>query len=236
MKNSIALFFSIAFLFCYTSDAFGQTVKEVIHKMKTVYENDEFQINSTYYVYKGHHADKPFSQYKGIYCKLKGVVYQKAGELEVLSNKDFTLSISNENKQMTLNPPSSLEFNNLDLDKILGFCEKTSIETDETYYKIILKFPSNTDLPFSAVYLHINKLNFELYKMNIFYSYQKDFAEIFSEVDMEFPRLRIVYEPLSGKVDSKQEFLNVNNYLLIKNNSITPTGDYINYELNDLRK
>ncbi|MNU70463.1 hypothetical protein D3C71_598710 [compost metagenome] len=229
-----AAFFLLTFIFSIPS--FSMDAKELIGKMQKNYnDKSHIEYTCTYELFKGHKSDVVEERYKGFFYRNKSNVYQKIDETEFVYATDFFLQISHSEKMMSLSQAQKLINTTVDLDLALKHCSKTELEEKDGYYSITLIIKNNSDLPFSVVKMRIDKKEYFLERLDVYYSEALDFSQEYNKNDQDRPHLKITFD--EPKLNPKTlNYFELNRYFSKNSSGILKlTEKYAGYTLVDNR-
>jgi hypothetical protein len=229
-----AVFLLLAILVSFMSSS--MTVKELIGNMQKIYnEKSHMEYNCSYELFKNHKSDVVTENYKGFFYRDNSKVYQKIDEMEFVYTPEFFLQISNSEKLVALSQPQKLMSMPVDLDLALKNCSKTELEEKEGYYAVTLIIKNNSDLPFSVVKMRIDKKEYFLERLDVYYSDMSDFSEEFDKKDEQRPHLKITFD--KPRMNPKQKkYFELNTYFSKNSSGIMKLVEkYDGYTLIDNR-
>lgn len=207
----------------------------VMEKVKAVYSQKNMSYTTKYSLYKGHKSTTVHSSYEGEIYAYNSLLYQKIGKSEFLYGSDYFLHISHEEKAMVLGEPQKTMQQQVDLSQVLAECKNSEIIDKGDYYKIAFFMKTTSGIPCSVVKIRVDKKNYTLLRMDLYYSYFEDYSEEFGEVDMHQPHIKIEFGKVNFNPSERKELFELSQYLTQSNSVYTPTGTCKGYELIDQR-
>lgn len=217
------------------SIAKASDVEEVMKKMHAVYKTKTLSFNTTYSLFKGHFNKEVHSSYTGEIFKSEEGTYQKIKNTEFVYGKDFTLQISHDEKAMVVSNAQEAFFGNVDFEEVMKKCRSNKIIEKEDIFIIIFQLNITSRIPYSTITLKIDRSNYTLKQLDLYYSSQEDFSTKFEEKDLHQPHLQIEFNDISFKPNMSSSLLMRSTYLKIKNSALITTDKYKDYKLIDNR-
>ena len=216
--------------------SFGITVEEVLTQVKEKYSNSKsIEYNTTYELYKGVKSQEIHTSYEGYVYRHGDNAYQKIDDTESIFGSDYFLKINSTEKAVLLDVAQSNLNMEVDLSTILDGCTEKTVTDKGTYYSIRLKFNQVSENPFSLVYLRVNKADYTLQQLDLYYAAEQNFSEVYSVQDNAKPHLKIKFSNINTNPKENIEIFEFSNYISVTNNFLAPVGDYKDYELIDNR-
>ena len=102
-------------------------------------------------------------------------------------------------------------------------------------FLIVLELRATSQIPFSTITLIIDKSNYSLKQLDLYYSSQEDFSTNFKEKDLHQPHLQIKFSDIEFNPNKNTDLLRRSTYLKIENSVLTTTDKYEGYKLIDYR-
>ena len=234
MKVKSTILLLIGFLLSMTT--FGQSVSDVFKKLNTQYTNSKpLQYATKYSLYKDYQTKVVSQSYNGSFMKTAtNVVYMKIDDTEFINGKQFSVKINHKEKAMDVSNKPGLSTAEFDMNKLLVLCKIVSYKDYKVYWEIVMTPGEYSGLTYSKIVLNINK-NFTIQKQVFYYNTEVNFSTDYKKQNLSMPRLEIVYSNYNNNpVDSSK--MNVYSFFSIsKNNKITATAKYKDYEVSDVR-
>ncbi len=219
-----------------TSFSFGMNVEEVLKQVRENYTNvDQLEYFSTFELYKGHMTGSIHSSYSGYTYRKGSEVYQKIDQTEFIYGANYFLKISHKEKKVMLDLPQKNINMDIDPTVFLKNCSEKHLEDKGKYYSITLKYSYGGESPFGEVKMRVNKKNFDVLQLDFYYATQRDFSEDFRVKDFDRPHLKIKFEKMTRKPKTKNEFFDLEKYVINLNNLLSTTNYCNGYELIDNR-
>lgn len=211
------------------------SAKEVLQKMAAVYEkSSNYEVKQRYELFKGEKGSKVEYSYDGIFRKNKGNVYQKIDQTEFIVTNDFCLKISHSENIVELSKGDVYNNKDFDFEKTLKECKEVKLEETEKNYYLTLHLKQSSQVPYTRIELKINKSNFHLIQLDLYYWHQEDFSEDVKKKDMHTPHMRVYYLEFNrNKIPS--EIFEFTHYFEKKGHFIKLKGELEKYELIDQR-
>lgn len=228
----------IFYCFCFISfTSMAIDAKEVLNKMTEVYESlTVYEFSLRYDMFKGEKSTNVEESYEGYFVRNKNNSYQKIGTVEFISTPSFCLKISPEEEVVEMLPGQNFKNQNFDWEQTINECKDLILEELDNHYLITMNLKSSSQVPYRSVKLVVNRSNFHLEQVDMFYWQMEDFSKNPTITDFETPHLRITYSDLRKKTDVKDELFTLETYFTKTNNTISPSGSIKGYELLDYRK
>lgn len=229
--KAIIIFIGLA---CFGT-TFAQDVNSLLTKVHDAYNGKNVQYTTLYELFKGHKSNEVHSSYSGEVVSFNGDVYQKIDKTEAVYTKDFTLKINLEDHEMMISPGQKMESTELDLDLTLKDCSSSEVIDKGSFYRIVFRIKATSSLQCSVIKLEIEKSNFTIKQIDIYYSFLQDFSENFSTQDMQQPHLRIKFSNVNLNASTKPGLFSQTTYYSIVNSIPKATGKYASYTVYDNR-
>jgi len=226
----------LIYIFIFISlSSFGQSYKDVVNRINKNYSNlSALQLQLTYRLYKGYTDTKIVHEYTGVYEKNGLKTYRKISDAEFINFKDYALKINHKEKVIVVSKSVSLTAFDVDLEQTLSVCKDIKIvKKTNNSTEIILILKNMNDIPYSQVRFVVDK-NFWINSMTFYYAGQSNFGTFF-EQDLDFAKLEVIYSKLN-KATPRLNTIELQDYIRITNDVITPAVKYASYEIINLRK
>ncbi|MBL4862250.1 MAG: hypothetical protein JKY09_04425 [Crocinitomicaceae bacterium] len=224
----------IAF-FCCANSSHAIDVPSLLKKIQEVYASKSISYTSTYKLFKGHKSTTVHSSYQGeVYSDGKRV-YQKIKNTEFVYGSDFFLKISNDEKAMVLDLAQQINQSEINLDQALKECSSSRVIEKENHYTIVFRFKSTSTIPCSIVKMNVDKKNYTMKRIDLYYAYQQDFSSTYLQKDMHQPHLRIEIDNVKLNPKKRPHLFKLSTYLSTSNSILVLTEKYKNYQLIDNR-
>lgn len=217
--------------FLISSYGSAMDVQEVIRNMQKVYAQKELEYKCNYTLFKGHSTDEVYQSYNGYIYKSQGMLYQKINQTEQVYAKDFALEIDQDEKTISMGNAIQLPEVNFNLDAIFNECDKKLLEVKGNYYEVKLILKATSSLPFSEIVLNINKENFQLIQMDMYYSIVQDFSEKSRQEDLQYPHLKISMSHFTASPVRQDALFLLSTYVKKAGNTDTPSEKYTGYTI-----
>ena len=228
--------FLSALIICLAGLVHAMDARQVIERMQKVYrETPSFDYTCRYELFKGHKSNDVFDSYAGYMCRSKSGYYQKIDQSEFIYANDFFLKINHEEKAMLLDLPQKNIQLNADFDAALKNCSALKMEESEEHYEIIFLIKITSAIPYSVIRLRIDKKDYQLLRMDLYYTSAQDFSKDKNKPDFQQPHLRISFDKLNTRPKIKSGLFELATYLSKVNNILKPAGAYAGYDLIDTR-
>lgn len=211
--------------------------KEILKKMTSVYHSLEtYELYSKYDLFKGSKSSTVEESYQGYICKNGDKVYQKIDHTEFIITPTFCLKISNDEKIVELSRGQAYINQEIDFQKTIKECKELTVEEKDKMYYITLIIKNSSQVPFSTVKVKVNKSNYRIAQLDLFYTDMQDFSKDPKKKDLNQPHLRILYSDFSKKIEKvSNTVFNYETYFKTVNTMIVPIGLIKDYELIDNR-
>ncbi|MCG8573610.1 MAG: hypothetical protein MI810_01905 [Flavobacteriales bacterium] len=233
MNKFILLFFLLALNLPL---AFGSSVEDYLRKVQKNYENlKTFRLNLNYELYKGWQGTEVMDTYSSQFFRSEEESYRTLHNSIFISSQGLSLSVDHDDKLMTISDPIEEKVIDADLEKSLQMCQDTKVveqEDGSTKLRLILK--QKSDILYSAIDIIINE-KYQIKEIQLYYAHQYNFSSSYFQPEMDYPKLRITYGEIKKSWKEKDEHLNLGYYLSNTANQPTPTKEYSDYQIIDLR-
>lgn len=235
-KFKVKYTLSFLLLFFSVASVYGMDAKEVLRKMGEVYEKTSvYEFHMKYELFKGEKGTTVETTYAGYFMRNKTKVYQKIDQTEFITTPDFCMKISHTEKIAELMKGEAYKNQDIDFEKTIKECKEIKMEEQDTYYLITMVIKTASQVPFSKVKVKVNKSNFHLAQLDLYYSHQEDFSENPQKKDLHQPYVRVLYSKFSKKPSVAESVFNYNTYVKTVNSRVLLAGTIKNYELIDQR-
>lgn len=238
IRGKFRVKYTLAFLLLFFSgvSVFGMDAKEILRKMGEVYEKTSvYEFHMKYELFKGEKGTTVETTYAGYFMRNKTKVYQKIDQTEFITTPDFCMKISHTEKIAELMKGETYKNQDIDFEKTIKECKEIKMEEEDTYYLITMVIKNASQVPFSKVKVKVNKSNFHLSQLDLYYSHLEDFSENPQKKDLHQPHVRVSYSKFSKKPSVTDGVFNYGMYVKTVNNMVSLTGTIKNYELIDQR-
>lgn len=223
-------------LVLYSLSAHAISAEELLEKVNKKYANiTKIEYNTVYELYKGYKSTTVHSSYEGYLYRDGSKVYQKIDGTEIINGSDFSLKISHQEKAMALGLSAPYQQNDVDLSNALKNCKEKKVEDKGSYYRLKLVYNAISAAPVSVLYLRVNKEDFSLLQVDVYYSTEQDFSTTAGTTDYAKPHLKIRYKNITSTPQDKSYLFELSRYLKSSNNLLSPTGECEGYYLIDNR-
>jgi hypothetical protein len=226
--------YSILFVFI-SSLTLGQTTEQIIKNLNKGYtSNDYLSCNLKYNLYKNVKATKIHETYIGVFKKNKtGFVYQKISNTEFIMTNKTMLKVMHDDNVISVAKPSPFGIGDNLITSLLTFCKIESCKLINNTWKLVLIPKDKNELNYNKIEIYISK-NYKITKQKFYYNIGIDFSESLNKSDVHLPVLEIVYSNYSNAIINETYF-STQKYVTINGDKITPTKNYINYQIEDNR-
>lgn len=229
--KSILLFVVLAL----TVSAWSQDVHSVLTKVNETYSDKNVSYSTKYELFKGHKSNAVYSSYLGEVLSYASNVYQKIDKTEFIYTENFSVKINSQDKDLVVLAGKNNVNPELDLELALKECSSSKLEDKGSFYRIILSMKPESSLQCSVIKLEINKTNFTLNQIDIYYSFLQDFSAVYTQKDLNQPHMRIKFSNMNLDAISKAGLFSESSYYSVDENTIEPSGTYASYTLHDNR-
>ncbi len=213
----------------------GQSVGDVFKKMNAPFTAPKvLQFNTTYNLYKDYKTKVVHQTYSGTFLKnVSNEIYLKIDKTEFINTKKLSLKINHGEKAMIVSNSQEFSTGQFDVSKLIEFCKISSFKDFKSYWEIILVPKEFSGLNYSQIVINVSK-NYVLQKQIFYYNTGMNFSKDYKNQDLSNPRLEILYSTNNSSVNLSK--INTNVYFTInKNNKVSVTAKYKNYEVSDKR-
>lgn len=210
--------------------------KEILRKMCSVYEHEQtYELYAQYDLFKGPKSSTVEESYAGYFCRNKDKVYQKIDQTEFVVTPSFCLKISNSEKIVELMKGQVYKNQEIDFEKTMKECKEITVEEKDKMYYITMVIKTSSQVPFSTVKVKVNKSNYRMAQLDMYYTDFQDFSKDPKKKDLQQPHLRVLYSKFSKKISVSESVFVYTTYFKTTNSMISPTGVIKDYELIDNR-
>ncbi|PHR44317.1 MAG: hypothetical protein COA32_14990 [Fluviicola sp.] len=207
-----------------------QKVDAVFKKLEEKYgNNNEYAFSMSYKLYKGHNSGKLSEQYNAqLFHSSKGT-YQKIKNTEFVSTSQFSIKINHDEKAIVVTNGAKQNFFK-EYKNALKAASSYELSEKNGNYNINIFFFGPTNLPYYKLNLIVNKSNYELKEVNLYYSSETDFDPSFNTSEWAKPHLKILYTKGSMDQLDNSWFLK-ENYYKIKSGKLVLNDKYSGYSV-----
>lgn len=214
------------------ADVWSQNAAEVLYRANQFFrEKTEYQLNVMYSLYKTHQSTEVVEQYKGKSMRLNNHFYSRVKNTEQLILDDFSLTISNEEKIILMQPELKQLLTEFDVELVKKYGERLFLETKESEYWCTIVFNEKAGITFEKLVLRIDKSTFFINGLIYYFGEYHDFSENYQTKDLSRPRLEILFYDFSLKADVPSNLFNQKTYLVKSGNTWIGQGKYEDYEI-----
>lgn len=226
--------FSFLLIFI-TSLSFAQTTEQIIKNLNKVYTSNNFlSCNLKYNLYKNNKATKVHETYSGVFKKNKtGFIYQKINNTEFIMTNKTLLKVMHDDAVISVAKPTPFGLGDNLVTSLLSFCTIESCKKANSIWKLILIPKNKNELNYSKIEISISS-DYKIMKQKFYYNIGIDFSESLNKSDIHLPILEIIYNNYSNATVNETYF-STQKYVSINKDKITPTKNYINYQIEDNR-
>ena len=218
-----------------TGISWSQDVNTILTKVNTSYSNKNVSYSTRYELFKGHQSTNLHSFYVGEVVSHNGSVYQKIDKTEFVYTENFSVKINSDEKALVVLPGREKVSPELDLELALSDCASSKVIDKGSFYRIVLTMKPESSLQCSEIKLEVNKDNFTLNQIDIYYSFLQDFSTVFSQQDLNQPHMRIKFSNVNLEASGKDKLFSQTTYYSLNNGGLIPAGNYAAYTLHDNR-
>lgn len=212
--------------------SFGLSPEEIIEKMNSNYmKADRLEYNTVYSLLKGHKSTQVVESYQGYVYRENKDLYQRIHNTEFIYGQDFFSKINHDEKRMELGVPRVNQ--NMEVSDVVNLesCSKVELFDKGSYYSIKMYYVFGAQSPFSAVMLRVNKKDFKLLQIDLFYASFQNFSKEALQQDNAQAHLKIEFSKMTTKPKSKSDLFELAHYVSKTKNILNPTGKYSGYKL-----
>lgn len=204
--------------------------------LKESFENtfgkQEFEMETTYRLYKGLEGTKVFENYSGINAKKGNNFYQKIGAMELLIGNSFFVKLNHIDKEITIgtskkNFPDILSIDSV--SELLKYYCEGSITKEKEY--VVIEMDAIPEKHGDIAKMKIYIKNGKIIKQVFFLSQIKDFSiyeENKGEKSFDVARLEVDYKNIKHKVTDS--FFAKERYFTQQANKIIIGKEFKNFE------
>lgn len=221
--------------FFFVGLTWSQDVNSILTKVNAAYSNKNVSYLTRYELFKGHKATKVHSFYTGEVLSYEGNIYQKIDKTEFVYTDGFSVKINSEEKVIVVSNGQTNVSRELDLDVAMKECLSSKIIDKGNYYSIEMSMKPESSIQCSVIQLRVDKVNYTLQQIDIYYSFLQDFSEIYSQQDLHQPHMKIKFTNMNVKASNKPILFSESSYFSLKNNVLVAVGNYKTYTLHDNR-
>lgn len=215
---------------------FSLTADEVVSKLRDKYSNaSRIEYRTVYELFKTHASSEIVSSYNGYVYREGKLMYQKIHNTEFVYGVDFSLKINADEKAIQLNKrPQALDLE-LNLDETLQQCVEKSVKEMDRYYSVTLTLKQTSSIPLSVMKLRIDKKDFSLLQLDLYYSNHQDFSTDYRVKDLNRPHLRIRFTDITFAPVDNRSLFKLERYIEKRKNYLSPATTYKEYTFIDTR-
>jgi len=230
MRSAVIVFFWMSI-----GSVLGMDAREVLSRMQRVYATERLEYRCTYTLFRGPESQDVAESYGGYVYREGGYLYQQIAQTELIYGKDFFLKINHDEGAVSVDIAQQSPGVGINTEQALKECSEVLLDDGGAYYEIKLLLKRSSKLPFSVVSMHINKKNYELMQLDLYYTVVADFASGGGNTDLQAPHMRITFSELKTDPDRGHELLEFARYLKRDDQTLIPTGSCAGYEFIDNR-
>lgn len=231
-----ATYIFIATILLFSGNCFSMTAEEVLSRLKNNYSNvSRIEYKTVYELFKTHSSSEIVSSYNGYVYREGNLMYQKIHNTEFVYGADFSLKINSDEKAMQLSRRQQTLDLELNLDETLQHCKEKSVKEMDGYYSVTLTLKPTSAVPLSVMKLRVDKKDFRLLQLDLYYSVHQDFSTDYRVQDLQRPHLRIRFTKITFSPSDNKSLFKLERYIEKRRNYLYPAADYKDYTLTDLR-
>lgn len=209
--------------------------KEVLQKVRDTYSSRNISYNTEYKLYKGHKSNTVHTSYKGEVYSFEGNTYQKIDNSEFIYTKSYSLTINHDEKEIRLDKANQVFQSAIDFDALFSEYKELKLTEKDDSYSVVLYVSEYSSLPCSLIKLEVDKNNYQVRRVDIYYSYLQDFSQTFGKQDLEMAHLRIEFTSINMSPEERKEVFASSAYVIGKGKLAQPSKKYQNYVITDNR-
>lgn len=219
-----------------SSHCFSMTADEILNKLRSKYSTaSKIEYKTVYELFKNHQSSEIVTSYNGYVYRQGNLMYQKIHHTEFVYGADFSLKINSDEKVIQLNKKQQTLELELNLDEVLKECKEKSVKEIDNYYSVTLLFKQTSLLPLSVMKIRIDKGDFRLLQLDLYYATHQDFSTDYRVTDLQRPHLRIRFTDITFSPSDNKQLFNLGRYIETRKNYLYPSAIYKHYSLSDLR-
>jgi hypothetical protein len=203
--------------------------------VNATYTDKNVSYSTKYELYKGHKATKIHSFYTGEVLSQDGNVYQKIDKTEFIYTEDFSVKINSGEKALVVLAGQTNINPELNLELALKECSSSKLVDKGSYYSIEMTMNPMSSLQCSVIQLRVDKANFTLQQIDVYYSFLQDFSVVYTEQDLNQPHMKIKFTNMNLNASTKTGLFSQSSYYSIDNRTLKAIGKYATYTLHDNR-
>ncbi len=229
------LFFLLSFNFFAQSPAAEQILDNAICN----FDQENFQIQVDYKLYKGKEGGKVYESYSGLIAKQGNQFYQKIGPMEMLQHPKINIKLNSDDKEMLVASTSFKkdnggafietvfsqfrEFKNdfkielIKEDKSTYHLLLTPKQSYSQNYKFYILINKKDNLPVKQIFLTPTPIDFSRYDQSL------------ADNRNDYARIEISYNNYKNSVEN--DFFVLDRYVVEKDTSFVPVNKYAGYKL-----
>lgn len=221
----------------FATGAMSQHVDDILNRLREKYQQVErIEYTTVYELFKGHKSPEIVSSYSGYVYRDKKQMYQKIHSTEFVYGSDYFIKTNSDEKAIVLDKKQQLLGLEIDLDAVLKECREKKLKNEgDDHYTIVLALKAESQVPLSMVKLQVDKKNYTLKQLDLYYSTNEDFSADFRKTDLHQPHLRIRFQQVVLNPNKKDELFVFSRYLQTVRGTHSPTDRYKGYKLIDNR-
>lgn len=237
VKITLMAFIAFSFALHAGETPYLKMAQADIKKVNQTYANQmEYSMETTYMVFEKHGVSNMIESKNGFFAKKDNNTYTKIDKIEVVQLSDKIISLSHENKLLSVGDNKDLDMDPIQVnaDSLLTVCSEINMEmlsANEKRYK--LKFDDYDISEFSEIDISIDVKNWRVMKLVLYYKQSMNLKnDFYAEETM--PRVEIVYKNFRAYVKSPEIF-DEQKYINITSGSAVPANGYSKYKVVDVR-
>lgn len=211
-----------------------EKAKEEFAKVNKTYALEKFTVQMVYKYYYEYNATSPGETQTGVYYKNGAESYSKIMGIETIRNHKMSLVIQNDEKIMVVsNPVKDNGPMTIALDTLVQICESFNrTELPDNQIKYELKFKSGIAFEYTKMDVYIDKQNYYINKLVLYYSEQEMVLENPDETKTIHPKLEITYKGFNTNYASSPTLFSDTPYVvLVSQNKYKATPKYSGYQV-----
>lgn len=233
-KNIRKYLLVVCMLVLLPSVTLALDAKSILSKTQALYKDAaKIEYSSNYELFSGHTGTDLMKSYSGYYYRSNNLQYQKIGASEYVYGKDFFLTLEHEEKVIQLYNAQKSTSEQTDVSAFLKLCKSSTAEDKGDHYLVKMTFGSAAQIPVNEIVLQIDKDDYHLIQMDLFYANTSGLSEEGKLVPAE--HLKITFSKFSVKPKDHSELLDLSKYIEKKESGLAVQSFYAGYELNDNR-
>ncbi len=203
------------FSLLHWSFAIGQNLEEDLIKVNNQFDEERYSLNVSYEVFKSYDNNNVFYSTNGKMYKNGIEHYQEIGELEIIRNKDYTLSVDHESRVIFILGAAYAEMGDQQekvLDPVknaLKYCSKHEFIDESNALAGYFLWPEGSE--YEKLKFIFNKESFVLKEITLFFKETEGFEDSSTTIQ---PKMKIKIDDYNRTPDFPEHCFTYNNFLV----------------------